>query len=143
MTYTSRRHIEIRRSHGWLAAAALLVGTLVLGGAGCKGRTATTTTTTSATTAPGAGGGDCSAIATSGPAKFEAANYWGHELTVLRDQHDLQACARACTANPGCKVATFVDATAESPDYRNTCVLRGEVGERHAEQSGICSWVKS
>lgn len=139
MTYTSTRHIEARRSYGWLAAACLLVGTLALGAAGCKGRTAATSTTTGAATA---GGSDCSAIATSAPHKFEAANYWGNELTVMRDQHDLQACARACVANPACKVATFVDGTAGG-DYQNSCVLRSEVGERHTEQPGICSWVKS
>ena len=138
MTYTSTRHTEVRRLGGWLAAASLLLGTLVLGGAGCKGRTTTSTATGAAT----AGGSDCSSIATSAPNRFEAANYLGHELTVLRDQHDLQACARACAANPACKVATFVDGTAGG-EYQNSCVLRSELGERHTEQAGICSWVKS
>lgn len=140
MTHTSSPGIEVRRSRSWTALGAALVATaMMLGGAGCKGRTTTATNTTGAATA--SGGSDCSAIATSGPNKFEAANYWGHEISTLRDQHDLQACARACAADANCKVASFIDATGPA-EYQNTCVLRGAVGERHTEQAGICSWVK-
>jgi len=144
MTNTAFRNLEIRRPRRWLATLSLFVGATVLGGAACKGRTTPTATTTGAATAPNsaAGGGECASIATSGPHKFEPGNYWKHEITVLRDQHDLQACAQACVANPECKVATFVDGST-SGDYRHTCVLRSQVGERHPEEPGMCSWVKS
>jgi hypothetical protein len=116
---------------------------MILGAAGCKGRTTPTAPTSGAVTAPtSAATGECASLATSSPHKFEPGNYWKHEITVLRDQHDLQACAQACVANPDCKVATFVDSSAAG-DYRNTCVLRSQVGERHPEEQGMCSWVKS
>jgi hypothetical protein len=121
---------------------SLLAATMLVGSAGCKGRTTPTATTTGAATAPTAGGGECANIATSSPHKFVPGNYWKHELTVLRDQHDLQACAQACVANAECKVVTFVDGSTPG-DYRHTCVLRSQVGEYHPEEPGMCSWVKS
>lgn len=143
MTNTSSRNLENRRPNRWLATVTLLAGTMIVGSAGCKGRTTPTATTTGAATAP-SGAGECAHIATSSPHKFVAGNYWKHEIQVLRDQHDLQACAQACVANPECKVATFVDSSNVSAgDYRSTCVLRNEVGEHHPEEAGVCSWVKS
>ena len=73
--------------------------------------------------------------------KFESANYWGNELNALKDQHDIQACARACAENKDCKVATYVDSTGQN-GWAFTCVLRSAVGERHPGEIGTCSWVK-
>jgi hypothetical protein len=142
MTNTSSRNLEIRRPNRWLATVSLLVGTMIVASAGCKGRTTPTATTTGAATSS-SGGGECANLANSSPHKFQPGNYWRHEITILRDQHDLQACAQACVANPECKVATFVDSSTTG-DLRSTCVLRSQVGEHHPEESaGICSWVKS
>lgn len=72
---------------------------------------------------------------------FVDANYEGHELQVLTEQRDREACARACQAEPACQVAIFYDSTAGG-GMQNRCVLRSTVGERHADQAGICSWLK-
>lgn len=94
-----------------------------------------------ATTSPVQAGSDCERISQALKYKFESANYWDHDITVLRDQHDMQACARACDENPDCKVASFTDSTI-TDGWGNSCVLRSAVGTRHPEPSGRCSWVK-
>lgn len=134
---TSRRVVR--------AAAALMLSGFVVVGASCLRSdppavpgTATTTTTTAPVRAAGI---DCIAASKDQPYKFEAGNYWEHQLKVIKDQHDMQVCARACADNPDCKVATFTDATVGN-GWGNSCVLRNGVGARHPEESGICSWVK-
>jgi hypothetical protein len=95
-----------------------------------------------ATTSPvQAAGSECERVSQALKYRFESANYWDHDITVLRDQQDMQACARACDENPACKVATFSDSTI-TDGWANSCVLRGAVGTRHPEPSGRCSWVK-
>ena len=71
---------------------------------------------------------------------FEDANYWGHELKVVHEQTDPQACARLCDQTPECRIASYHDST--TGEWANTCVLRDAVGERHTDQPGIRSWVK-
>jgi PAN domain len=134
-------HIENVRRRALLHTARLLAPALILIGAGCTRSQPDSAPKAAAPAALTAGATDCVAISKSLPYKFESANYWGHQLTWLKDQHDMQACARACVANPACKVASFSDSTVGG-DWSNSCVLRDGVGERHPESAGICSWVK-
>lgn len=73
--------------------------------------------------------------------KFEGANYWGSEISILRNWTDMQECARSCEQDSSCVVASYSDQSALA-GYANTCVLRNKVGPRHTEQQGIFSWVK-
>jgi hypothetical protein len=109
---------------------ALLVAIVALAGGACNRCTSMEPAAT-----------DCVAASRNMPFKFESGNYWGQEMTILREQRDMQACAKACQEKPDCKIATFVDGTVGS-DYANTCVLRNTIGDRHPEETGICSWVK-
>ena len=137
--WTSRRVVR--------AAAALMLSTFGVVGASClrsdpTPAPGTATTTNSTATAPvRAAGIDCVAASKDQPYKFEAGNYWEHQLKVIKDQHDMQVCARACADNPDCKIATFTDATVGN-GWGNSCVLRNGIGARHPEETGVCSWVK-
>ncbi|MBC8132046.1 MAG: hypothetical protein H7X95_03620 [Deltaproteobacteria bacterium] len=125
---------------GFLARTGLVIGLLALVGAGCTRSTPSTPPSGATTSAVKAGGTDCEGVSKALTYKFESANYWEHQLKVLKDQNDMQACARACVELPDCKVATFTDSTVPG-GWANSCVLRSAVGARHPE-SGICSWVK-
>jgi hypothetical protein len=85
---------------------------------------------------------DCASLQPTATYRFEAANYWNYELRVLDNQYDPEACARACAEDPLCWIASFHDWTAAGA-WANRCVLRRDMGSRHPEQVGICSWVKN
>jgi hypothetical protein len=84
---------------------------------------------------------DCASIPPTAAYRFDAANYWSYELRVLANHYDPEACAQACAEDPHCMIASFHDRTAEG-NWANRCVLRRDMGPRHTEQVGICSWVK-
>jgi hypothetical protein len=75
------------------------------------------------------------------PHRFEAANYWGNDYSIIKGQHDPEECARLCESDPRCKIAAFCDSTAQG-GWAYTCVLRSGVGPRHTEEIGIRSWIK-
>ena len=76
-----------------------------------------------------------------GEYKFKKANYWSHEYSILRNYTDMQNCAKACSLDSKCMVASFHGSHAPT-GWKNTCVLRDKVGVRHTEQPDIYSWVK-
>lgn len=76
-----------------------------------------------------------------GKYKFEKANYWNHEYSVLRNYTDMQSCAKVCSEDSKCLVASFHGSHAPT-GWENTCVLRDKIGTRHTEQPDIYSWVK-
>ena len=84
---------------------------------------------------------DCASLPATAAYPFEAANYWYYELRVIENQVDPEACARACAEDSHCMIASFHDRTAQGI-WANRCVLRLDMGPRHTEQVGICSWVK-
>lgn len=71
---------------------------------------------------------------------FRATNFGVNPIQVIPNQTDPQACGRACEERPECKAASYHDANA-SPEFRNTCVLRGSVGNEKTDP-GVVSWVK-
>ena len=146
MTNERSRDLEDRFTRARFRAAASTLASLLLlavAGAGCiRSDPPSAPKAGSSSAAVTAGGTDCVALTKTLAYKFESANYWGSELNALKDQHDMQACARACSENKDCKVATYVDSTGQG-GWANTCVLRSAVGERHPGEAGTCSWVKN
>jgi len=145
-----KNHSSIGVGNGHLrlavfAAAGLLISSLALVGASCTRDSSNpppNPVPNSPVTSPvKAAGADCETLSKGQTYKFESANYWENELQVLKDQHDMQACAKACADNAECKAATYVDSTVGN-GWANSCVLRKAVGARHPESPGTCSWVK-
>lgn len=142
-----KNHSSIAVANGNLrlaafAGAGLLIGTLALLGASCTRDPSSPPAPPTGPTASAikASSTDCEALSKAQTYKFESANYWENELKVLKDQHDMQACAKACAENPECKVVTFTDSTVPN-GWGNSCILRKAVGPRHPDP-GTCSWVK-